>query len=145
MSYDNASEVVNKLFESLFSKYQIGLETSTKGSDFIFKSVQLLYFQCRKINFKRGRSYIGSPDWSKKRKATINPKNTVVKYFQYVVAVALNYGEIKWNPARVSNIKPFINKCNWKGINHPSKTDDWKTFEKNNPTIALNILYFNIY
>ena len=21
------------------------------------------------------------------------------------------------------------------------KTDDWKTFEKNNPTIALNILY----
>ena len=28
-----------------------------------------------------------------------------------------------------------------KGINHPSKTDDWKTFEKNNPTIALNILY----
>ena len=28
-----------------------------------------------------------------------------------------------------------------KGINHPSKIDDWKTFEKNNPTIALNILY----
>ena len=31
--------------------------------------------------------------------------------------------------------------CKWKGINYPSKTDDWKTFEKNNPTIALNILY----
>ena len=61
--------------------------------------------------------------------------------FQYTVTVALNYKEIKWNPERVSNIKPFINKYNWKGINYSSKLDDWKTFEKNNVTIALNILY----
>ena len=45
------------------------------------------------------------------------------------------------HPERISNIKPFINKYKWKGINYPSKTDDWKTFEKNNPIIALNILY----
>ena len=39
-------------------------------------------------------------------------------------------------------LKPFINKYNWKGINYPSKIGDLeKTFEKNNPTIALNILY----
>ena len=61
--------------------------------------------------------------------------------FQYTVTVALYYKEIKWNPERVSNIKPFINKYNWKGINYSSKLDDWKTFEKNNVTIALNILY----
>ena len=30
---------------------------------------------------------------------------------------------------------------NLKGMNYPSKIGDWKTFEKNNPTIALNILY----
>ena len=34
-----------------------------------------------------------------------------------------------------------MNKFNWKGINYPSKIDDQKTFEKNNPTIAINILY----
>ena len=34
-----------------------------------------------------------------------------------------------------------MNKYNWKEISYPSKIDDWKTFEKNNPTIALNILY----
>ena len=28
-----------------------------------------------------------------------------------------------------------------KGINYPSKLDDCKIFEKNNPTTALNILY----
>ena len=85
--------------------------------------------------------HIDSPDWIKKKKATINPKNIDDKCFQYAAAVALNYEEMKWNPERVSNIKPFINKYNWKGINYPSKIDDWKMFEKNNPTIALNILY----
>ena len=58
-----------------------------------------------------------------------------------MIRVALNYEEINWNPERVSNINPFISKYNWKGINYPSKIDDWKTFEKNNLTIALNILY----
>ena len=58
-----------------------------------------------------------------------------------MATVVLNYGEIESHPERVSNIKMFINKYNWKVINYPSKIDDWKTFEKNNPTIALNILY----
>ena len=26
-------------------------------------------------------------------------------------------------------------------MNYPSKLDEWKKFEKNNPTIAINILY----
>ena len=55
--------------------------------------------------------------------------------------VPLNYGEIKWNPERISNIKPFINKYNWNGIKYPSKIDDRKTFQKNNSAIALGILY----
>ena len=53
----------------------------------------------------------------------------------------MNYGEIKRNPERVSNMKSFINKYNWKVINHATKIDAWKTFEKNNPTTVLNILY----
>ena len=44
MLYDNANEVVNKVFESLLSRYQIDLETLMRGSDFIFDSVQLLYY-----------------------------------------------------------------------------------------------------
>ena len=38
--------------------------------------------------------------------------------------VALNYEEIKWNPEKVSNIKPFTNKYNGKEINYSSKLDD---------------------
>ena len=77
----------------------------------------------------------------KEKKATINPKNTDDKYFQYAATVALNYEETESHPERVSNIKQFTYKYNWKGINHPSKSDDWKTFEENNPTIAFHILY----
>ena len=105
-----------------------------RGSDFIFDSVQLMCGKCHKINFQRGRSYIDSPDWIKKKKADD-------KCFQYAVTAALNYEDIKWNPERDSNIKPFINKYNLKGINYPSKIDHWKTSEKNNLKIALNILY----
>ena len=54
--------------------------------------------------------------------------------------VALHYGEIKWNSERISNIKPFINKYHWDEIKYPSKLDDWKTFEKNNSIIVLNVL-----
>ena len=52
--------------------------------------------------------------------------------------VALNYGEIESHPQRVSNIKPFMNRYNWKGITYQSKIEKLK---KNNPAIALNILY----
>ena len=112
-----------------------------KRRDFIFDSVQLMYYKCHKLNFIRDGLYIDSPDWIKKKKPAINPKNTDDKCFQYAVTVALNFEEIESHPERVSNIKPFINKSNWEGTNCPSKIDDWKMFEKNNPTIALNILY----
>ena len=95
-----------------------------RGSDFIFDSVPLLYYKFHNTNFKRRVSYIDSPDWINNKK----PKNEDNKCFQYEETFALNYEEINY-------------KYNWNGIKYLSKTDDWKTFEKNNPTIPLNILY----
>ena len=46
-----------------------------------------------------------------------------------------------WHDKNINSVKPIINKYKWKEINYPSKIDDWKTIEKNNPTVALNILY----
>ena len=54
------------------------------------------------------------PDSIKERKATINLKNKDDKCFKHEITVALNYQEIIWNPERVSNIKPFVNKYRWK-------------------------------
>ena len=58
MLYDNANEVVNKLFESLLSRYRTGLETPMRVSNVIFDSAQLLYYKCHKKNFKRGGSIL---------------------------------------------------------------------------------------
>ena len=54
--------------------FQKNLEMLMKGSDFIFDLVQLMYYKCNKINFKRGGSYIDSPDWIKNKEAIIDPK-----------------------------------------------------------------------
>ena len=70
---DKAEKVIKELFESLHNSYQIGLETSMRDSDFTFDCVYLLYYDRHKINFKRGGSNIGSPDWIKNKKAAMNP------------------------------------------------------------------------
>ena len=36
-TYDNANEAIEKNFESLLFRYQVGLKTPMKGSDFIFR------------------------------------------------------------------------------------------------------------
>ena len=57
---------------------------------------------------------------------TINPKNNDDKCFQYALTVALNHEQIKKDPQRVSKIKSFIDQYNWKEINFPSHSKDWK-------------------
>ena len=37
---------------------------------------------------------------------------------------AINYQTIKTNPERISNLKPYINKYNWEGIELPSEPTD---------------------
>ena len=105
MFYDNVNDVVDGLFKSLRSRYQHDLETSITGSDFIFNSVQFLYYKCHKVNFGSGGSYIYSPEQITQKKAKINPKNKDDKCFRYAVTVALSYREIESNPERVSKIK----------------------------------------
>ena len=83
-----------------------------RASNLIFGSVQLLHYECHKINFKRCGSYIGSPDLIKKKKLTTNPKNDDDRCFQYAAVIALNHDKIEFHPERVSNIKPVINNCN---------------------------------
>ena len=93
MPYDNANEVTKELFDSLPFRYQAGLETSMRGSDFIFDTVQLLYYKCHRTNFTCGSLYIDSKDWIRKEKATITPRNADDNCFQYAGTVALKYEE----------------------------------------------------
>ena len=112
-----------------------------KGSKFVYDSVDLLHYKFHRINLNRGGSCIDSPKWLKNKKATINLKNNDDNCFQYAINVALDHEQIKSHPERISNIKPFIDQYDWKEINVSSNKKNWNEFEKNNKTIALNILY----
>ena len=100
-----------------------------KGSEFEFDDVNFLYYDFNKISINRGGSYIDSPKWLKDKKSTINPINNDYKCFQYAVTLALNLDKIRKNPQRISKIKPFIDQYNWKDINFPATSKDWKKLE----------------
>ena len=132
-------QIITELIKSFLSNYQKEEQILRNGSNFVFDSVDLLAVHIHKINLKRGKSYTKSPDWIFTKRATINPKNKD-KCFQYAITVALNHQNIENHPEIISNIKPFINQYSWEGIDFPAGIKDWEKFERNNKTIALNIL-----
>ena len=83
-------------------------------------------------------SEFNSSGWLRGKKETIISGDND---FQNVLDGALNYQSIENDQQRISKLKPCINTYNWKGIDFPARPKDWIKFEKNNKTIALNVLY----
>ena len=137
---NETNDIINGLFESFLSNYQNEEKILRNGSSFVLEYVELLAYHDHKTNLKRGKSYIKSPEWILNKKATMNPKNKDNNCLQYSITAALNHRNIENHPETVSNIKPFIDKYNWKEINFPSGIKDYKKFEQNNKTVSLNVL-----
>ena len=133
--------IIEELSEFLLQKYQEGLEEKIRAREFVFDSIDLLHYNLQQLSLNRGGSYIDSLKWLKNKKATTNPENNDDKCFQYALTVALNYEQTKKDPQTMPKIKPFIEQYNLKEIDFPSHKKDWKKFELNNKSIALNILY----
>ena len=81
-----------------------------KGSEFVFDHVDLLHYHPR-------LSYEDSLTWLRNEKEIINPKNNDDECFQYVLT--LNYQNIKKSSQRISKIKHFINRYDWKELDFP--------------------------
>ena len=47
---NETDEIIKKLFEYLLQKYREGLEKLMKGSEFIFESIDLLYYKFYRIS-----------------------------------------------------------------------------------------------
>ena len=60
-------EIMVEFFKSLQQMYQNELEESMDGSHLTFDGVNTLYYKLNKVTLSRGRSYIDSPEWLKKR------------------------------------------------------------------------------
>ena len=140
MSGDDTNEIIKLLFESVLQKFEENLQNKMRGSEFEFDGINFFYYNFNEMSIYRGGSYIDSPKWLKYKKSTINNKNNDYNCFQYAATLALNLNRINKDPQRISKIKPFINNYNWKDIDFPSTSKDWKKFESNNE-VAINILY----
>ena len=83
-------------------------------------------------------SELNSSGWlTAKKEAIINDDAD----FEDALDDALNYQTIEKNPERISKLKHYINKYNWKEIDFSAAPKEQIKFEKNNNTTALNILY----
>ena len=58
MMDSETDEIIERIFESLLERYQEGLPQSLRGSEFIFDSVDTLYYDLNKVSLSRVGSYI---------------------------------------------------------------------------------------
>ena len=53
---EETDDIIDELFESLLQRYQKAKEESNKkGSEFVFESVDLMYYHLHKISLRRGK------------------------------------------------------------------------------------------
>ena len=141
---NETDDIINELFESFKQTYQEGSEKKKWGkASLLLKAlIYCIIVFIKQDWLTRGKSCLKSPEWLRNKRATINPQNKKDdKYFQYAITTALNHQNIESHHQRISKIRPFINQYNWKGIQFPSHQEEWKKFEQNNKTIALNVLF----
>ena len=137
---DDTDDIPTKLLDSFLQNHKRQENIPRNGSGYVFVCVHLTIAQFHCIELKRGSSYIPSRKCIEKKKTTINLQNTKNDYcVAYSIVDALDHEKIGKNAHRSKKIIPYINNYNWKKISFPSGQKDWKTFERNNEDIALNI------
>ena len=105
-------------------------------ADLLMKVLLYCIIIFKKIDIKRGESYIISPDWIVSKKATINPKNEKDnECFKWSIIAGLNYNKI--NEKELKKIEKFKRV----DTDFSSYQREWEEFEQNNAIISLNILF----
>ena len=128
---------IDEIFDQLIEKHE-ELSESLKNIDLISEGIESLTYNLSE--FTVTNAFIETPQWITNKKCTINPQDNDSKCFQYSMTLSLYHQQIGKNSYRISKIKPFIDNLNWDNVNFPSEEQDYKIFEMNNKSIALNIL-----
>ena len=151
---DKSTERELKLLEKSI-KFRENLPNDKDENDFDYLIDRSIYFKglfnsfLTKYNIDqapeepkiKNYTFIETPEWLKLKRSVLNPHNRSNKCFQYSVTLSLYHEQIGRNFCRIPTIKPFIDNFNWENINFPPKEQDYKTFEMNNKSIALNVLH----
>ena len=112
-------------------------------SGFTLDKIMHLYINFHRLVLTRGSSYNELPEWMKSKKAVINSQNKDEECFKWAVIAALHHEEIKKDHQCISRLRAYEKQYNWKGLEFPVSIKKIDKFEKNNPGIAVNVLFSN--
>ena len=86
------NEIIKTFFESLLQKYQSSLEERMIRSEFVFDSVDLLYYELHKISLIQvDHTQILQNGQKTKKQQKIQKTIMINAFNKYAVTVALNY------------------------------------------------------
>ena len=91
----------------------------------------------------RGSSHTELPEWIQNKTTVINSQNKDEECFKWTVIGALHHEEIKKDHQRISRLRPYEKQYNWKETEFPVSIKKIDKCEKNNPGIAVNVLFSN--
>ena len=109
-----------------------------RGSNFNLDNVSdftLIITQYRPLS---GSSYLQTPSYIQKKKAVTNVLNRDQKCFMWTVLSCLY--PVNIHPERVSNYTRYQDTLNFDGIDFPVQMKQIPKFEKQNPTISVNVI-----
>jgi len=114
---------------------------NTRGSGFILDHIERLVMSVIRYRPLHGSTYIPTPKFLALKHCIVNVQNlNDSKCFTWSVLSALY--PPKSNKHRVANYFKYESSLNMTGINYPMETKQIPLFEKQNPSISLNILSF---
>ena len=135
---------LNELYNKMTGKVLENLATFQQlGSSWVFGKIDSLEIHTVEYVPLRGSSYIKLPKSLANKKAIVNPKNTDNKCFMWAVTRALH--PIEDHPERIdTTLIRATEKYNWDGITFPAALNQIGKFEKQNPTISVNVFEYKI-
>ena len=111
------------------------------GSGWVFKSIVSLEIHTVKYQPLSGSSYIPLPKYLADKKAMINLKNDDQQCFKWAVTRAVN--PVEKNAERIDKkLRAKADTLNWDGITFPTPLSEIDKFERNNPSVSVNVVGF---
>ena len=133
---------VEEILQGMFAMIKTQVEhPALPKSGFTLDYILHLDIDFHKLELVRGGLHIELPDWIAEKKAVINPKNTGEDCFKWAVIAALHHEDISNHPERITQLKPYVERYNWEGLEFPMDYKKISKFEKNNHGVAVNVLF----
>jgi len=108
------------------------------GSGFVLDHITKFTLCIAQYRPLHGSSYITTPPWLAKKRAVINVKNTS-DYKCFVWSILSSLHPPKYSADRLSNYKPHESTLNTSGLTFPMPVKDIPKFEKQNPSLSINV------